>query len=915
MNVDDTENSDASNATIKANAAGATDDAKVAITNCDLEPVHIPGRIQSFGALIAFDTHSMQINYCSDNLWTLFPDLDREILGSDLGRFSDNPHFAHAIRGALGLPTLGTTRERIGSFKIGDRLTDVAASLHEQTAVVELEPISPQAGAKYQAPIARLKSTLVALQSHQELPSLLQSATKSLRRMTGFDRVMVYKFLNDESGEVVAEARSPGVDSYLGLRYPASDIPKQVREMMVRVPFRLIADVDDPHAKVVSHHFKDPLTPPPLDLSMTHLRGVSPIHIQYLKNMGVSSTMNLSIVVHGKLWGLFAFHHYHPNQVGPNERSLCELFGHFASLEIQQKIQSERLSYERRTQSLLQLLRNAPSNSLAQCVSENAEVLMKTVNANGISFITEEKITSHGDVPSDAMIQQLIRIAPSEPLTLESFAGVDVTPIDSAIQSGEQLDPVDAGDEPAATDVAGVMMRKLSQQQDSWIAFFRNSVEKEIRWAGEKTKTVQHGPQGPYLSPRSSFAEYCEIVQGQSEPWTRDEHKTAAAIETTLSSLKFSHADELADQLRSTNQHQSLLISELNHRVRNIITLVRSIARQTSVNAQSLEDYVTHFEKRLIALATAHNLIGGNGTQWASLRKIINIELKAYRAAGTDTITIEGPEIAIAPGVVTVLTLVFHELATNAVKHGALSEPGIKLDISWGWESGGLRLVWAETVDRLIKPPQKVNFGLNLIQQALPSECHGECQLDFRPDGLTAMFWLPGSAIKALNHRISSKDDLNQRPGSDYPTRDRPNDTLNDAQSHATLGPGEIQPFRPLEVLILEDKSILAMEMQSMLQTFGFTDILTFSRIDALPSKDQLKTIEVAILDVDLGRGENSFEFASLLQTLGVPIIFTSGFDGDRNFPASLEAVPKLAKPVSADDLKAVITQVTGVNL
>lgn len=884
----------------------------VAITNCDLEPVHIPGRIQSFGSLIAFEIDSMRINYRSENIAAMFPHIQREILGTTLGDFAADSNFAHAIRGALGLPTLATTRERVGNFKIGESFTDVSISLQQRTAIVEFESAQSSHGTSYQTPVARLKSTLVGLQSHQSLDMLLQSATNSLRRMTGFDRVMTYQFLHDDSGEVVAEARSPGVEPYLGLRYPASDIPKQVRALMVRTPFRLIADVNDPHVGIVAADSQP--SPPPLDLSMTHLRGVSPIHVEYLKNMGVASTMNLSIIVHGKLWGLFAFHHYHPNHINANERSLCELFGHFASLEIQQQIDTERLARDRRTESMLQRLRNSTTRSLDECVTDQADVLMQMMKAHGVCLINGQQITRCGDVPPNSEIDRLTKMTQDDVLALENIASARAASGDRVAQDDAQNDAVDFNDagppndgdlinqrdpssQPDSTHVAGAMMCRLNRESNSWIAFFRNTVQQEIRWAGMETKTVQHGPNGPRLMPRASFAEYCETVEDQSERWSRSDYKTAVAIASTLRSFDYSNADQLAAELRRTNDYQSILIAELNHRVRNIISLVRSIARQTSTHAQSLQQYVADFEKRLMALANAHNLIGDSGIQRANLRKIVSIELKAYRSATQQTINIDGPEIALAADVVPIMTLVIHELATNAVKHGALGESGVRLDISWTTESGGLRLVWAEKIDRVLQPPQQMNFGLSLIRQAVPSECDGEVTLDFQPDGLVVTCWLPASAVQAINSPDPDRVD---------PARS----TLN-----ADSDPNPLNDCRSLKALILEDKSILAMEMQSMLNVLGFTDILTFARTDTNLSNEQLKSVGIAILDVDVGRGGTSFEFAQHLQHLGVPIIFVSGFDETFEFPQSIKSVPRLAKPVSISGLKRAITQVTRVDL
>ncbi len=218
-----------------------------------------------------------------------------KILGLDVKEVLTNRKLVHGMRGALSLPSIESQRERVGRFPIfedGEEEFDAALSIGGELGILELEPACGDLD-QANSSMYLIRTMLTSLDSGQGVDSLLDSAVNALRKLTGFDRVMGYRFLPCGAGEVVAERHSPGVASYLGLRYPAYDIPSQVRKLMVRQPFRMIGDIDDPHSPIKSQHHT------PIDISMTFSRGVSPIYVEYLNNMGVKATMNISIIVRG----------------------------------------------------------------------------------------------------------------------------------------------------------------------------------------------------------------------------------------------------------------------------------------------------------------------------------------------------------------------------------------------------------------------------------------------------------------------------------------------------------------------------------------------------------------------------------------------------------------------------------------
>ena len=292
----------------------------------------------------------------------------------------------------------------------------------------------------------------------------MDSAVKSLRRLTGFDRIMAYRFLEDGAGEVVAEAKSPGVEPFLGLRYPASDIPKVARELMVRSPFRIISDVEDPHSELVVGD--DTL---PINLTPAHLRGVSPIHVEYLKNMKVRSSMNTSIVVRGELWGIFAFHHYHPIRVCRLKlRSIVELFGHLISLQLQQRLEQEVLDKRKKAESIFSSLGKSSGSNVAEIFLENAHNFPTVVDCEGAAVVINDKITTWGRCPDDEIITELASRSDGSVYTVTSLS--DLSGVENA------------------NGICGAGVFAVSQSTMSLLLLFRPEQIEQVRWAGGSEK-------------------------------------------------------------------------------------------------------------------------------------------------------------------------------------------------------------------------------------------------------------------------------------------------------------------------------------------------------------------------------------------------------------------------------------------
>ena len=329
------------------------------LSTCDREPIHIPGSIQPHGVLLVIDRQTLHVEQVAGDPGVLLAIADKQLTGMPLSAVLDAEaeHFV-AAQLAAATENVPPVMHRNVMSRTGTKLLDLTLHAMGRTAIVELEPVRSEPVADLSSttdPIARLKRLLSAVQMTASVEECCAAAAISLRKATGFDRAMVYRFLPDDSGEVVAEDAREGLESFLGLHYPASDIPQQARELYRRNWIRTIPDIN---------YIAAPLTPPmnprtgkTVDMSHCALRSVSPIHIEYLRNMGVCASMSASIVCREKLWGMLVLHHYSPRYVAADLRVACETFAQIFSLHVDAKAQAEtsvqRLNAQRSREELV----------------------------------------------------------------------------------------------------------------------------------------------------------------------------------------------------------------------------------------------------------------------------------------------------------------------------------------------------------------------------------------------------------------------------------------------------------------------------------------------------------------------------------------------------------------------------------
>ncbi|TVV71874.1 HWE histidine kinase domain-containing protein [Sphingomonas solaris] len=840
----------------------------VDLTNCDREPIHIPGMIQPFGFLVAF-TADWLVSRVSANVADFIGFTPTQMLGKPVSAVFDEEAI-HSIRNRMTMLRGGDSVERLFDVELvaGHGGFDVSVHFAGDIVVMEAEPAT---GDEVEASTL-VRSMMARLGQTEGLKGFFREGARQVRALTGFDRVMVYRFDHDGAGEVIAEAVRPGVDSFLGLNYPASDIPVQARALYLRNIFRVIVDVSSTPVPVV------PTLDPrgaPLDLSLAMMRAVSPIHIEYLRNMSVKASLSISIVVDGRLWGLFACHHNAPRLPGIAHRGAAELFGQMFSMMLESRERREVADYETRARGV--------SDRIMAAVAQDAEVLADAVwlgemvsdliPCDGVGVYIDGALSLSGMTPGRAQFEEIVT-------TLNQVAASAVFATDSI-----------AGILPAAADyadrAAGLIAIPLSRSPRDYVVLFRIERLRAVRWAGNPDKPIEHGPNGPRLTPRKSFDEWSELVKGKAMPFTAPEQRVAETLRTALLEVVLRLSDSATQDRRRANEQQELLIAELNHRVRNILSLIRGLISQTRGTAPTPEAFVETLDDRIQALARAHDQITSDRWGPARLIDLIETEAGAFLGQKRDRVRLTGPNVLIEPGAFTTMALVFHELLTNAAKYGALVDSGF-VAIDWKVDKDGSLLIdWREEGGPAVVAPTRRGFGSTIIERSIPFDLGGTAEVRYRLSGFTAHFCVPARHVARV-------------------LRDAPSRKI--AAAAAPVGRGVLDGQT---VLLVEDSMIIALDGEDALKALGADTVLTAATVArALTIIEGDLPPDFALLDFNLGI-ETSLAVADVLAARGTPFAFATGYGDQLDLPERLAATPIIRKPYGTDTLGRAIAALT----
>ncbi len=705
------------------------------LTACDREPIHIPGAVQPHGALLVLDRNSLRIEQAGGACEDFFGRPPRSLVG---GVFSDQ---ADGGVGALSLADCGEQPAFVGGvLAVDGRGLDVVGHVVGGKLVLEFEeaPARRRSGAE----LARIVEMVGALFAGAEtIDRLCRIAAVQFRGLTGFDRVMIYRFLPDGAGSVVAEDKLEQLPPFLNHRYPASDIPRQARELYVRNVIRVIPDVGYTPSELAAEDRQET----PLDMSNCQLRSVSPVHILYLRNMGVGASASVSIIADGKLWGLVACHHRSPKRLSFDDRTLCRVLAVSLSQQVARLEQAElyraRLRFRACEDELLTGL--ARSASLEDAVASGAADLLKTIPAHGVAVRRKGRLWMAGRCPDEAQTLALADWALSR--------GGDGA-FSSAVLAEEYAA---AADFPQIA--SGLLAVTISAAEPCQLLWFRAEQIEVIEWAGNPHKPVEADGATGALTPRRSFELWRETVRGRSETWSLAEVEAAERIGQALAEFERNRRiNKLNETLqRALSERDRLLaekdrlLQEGDHRIQNSLQILSSML---SLQLPEITDPFVRMQlqqalSRVHAVSAVHRRLYQTDQPQvidvaAYLRELVADIGHSLGADWAGELRVRALSTPVPAEVAMSVGLVVTELVLNAAKYAYGGRPGpVEVDVER--HPGRLHLrVRDHGRVTAAERPQGTGFGFKLMS-SLVDRLKGELRpLDASP-GLSVTVDVP----------------------------------------------------------------------------------------------------------------------------------------------------------------------------
>ena len=532
--------------------------------HCEEERIHKPELIQSYGYLFALDRKDGTIQVLSENVKDLLG-ANRELIGKDFFSFLEHDGNAEFLKESYERAQNTKTRlpvyvnfkpELIQSDQKNNFYAIVYSS--EDLFVVELEP-SARFRETYSAMHhMKLYATSIApkFKMVESLAAMASEMVNTLRYITNMDRVVLYKFSHDGSGKVLAESKIEGIDSYLDLHYPASDIPKQARELYKKNWIRLMANVDLEPSKLIPSPAESGRKP--LDMTYSLLRDLSPIHKQYIRNQGLSSSLSMSLVTHGELWGMISCHSKKPRYIPQNVRLECENLSQLFSWHIYAK--EEELLLERTTRTdkaIMHILdKTAPKKSIVEVFEENQQEVLEVLDADGFIFYSSTEQIKLGKHPHLSVVKEIYE------KHYNDRKGVFYT---------DNLNDY-ISEEGRLNGICGLMMMSIGGNSKNFTAWFRKERKQIQKWAGVPKEKSPIASKAERLTPRSSFKIHEIEISGKSKLWDSQDVDVATRFNKVFMSYAFEKQETLRSDinyLQLQNKYVNDFLATLAHELRN----------------------------------------------------------------------------------------------------------------------------------------------------------------------------------------------------------------------------------------------------------------------------------------------------------------------------------------------------------
>jgi light-regulated signal transduction histidine kinase (bacteriophytochrome) len=628
---------------------------------CAREPIHVPAAIQPHGALIVLPAENFQVRQASRNADLFF--------GEDVFAGAPAPAVLVPVREAL--TTWFDSSAPAFQTVIADGRLSLTAHRSGQAMVVEVErtPVEPLRDL-----FSRMRSFVEILSTHRDMMGALDATSAFIRDLTGFDRVLAYRFDPEWNGQVVAEAGNGRLPSYLDLRFPASDIPAQARALYGTNRLRIIADVDYepvPIEPATDQHGQA------LDLSLSQLRSVSPVHLEYMRNMGTASSMSVSIMVEGKLWGLISCHSAAAHMVPVTIRDACDFAVQSLAMRISAQVQGEdaasRVELARISARLLGAMTAEPS--WIDALVGHKDELLAQVDATGAAIVTEDRYLAVGDTPAEEQVRAVVK-------WLSAHGEQDLV---STSTLPQEL-PAAEG---FAAKASGIIALRISELHPSWLIWFRPEVIRTVQWGGNPHKSVQEAGR---IHPRKSFDAWREQVVLQAVPWTGAQLAAARDLRNAIVGIVLRKAEELAQvssELQRSNKELEAFSYSVSHDLRAPFRHIVGFAQLLRERETGLDTKSQHYLQNISESALAAGKLVDDLLAFSQLGRTTiarkQVDMNKLVAEVVKSVTMMMPEgrqiewsiepLPVAFGDATLLRQVLFNLVDNAVKYTRPRQP------------------------------------------------------------------------------------------------------------------------------------------------------------------------------------------------------------------------------------------------
>lgn len=486
-------------------------------TFCGSVPLHQINLIQPYGYLLVIRLTDHKIIQVSENITAVLGLQPSEVVDTFLSDHIDPvqmKELQYKLEEGL-VNKLPFTLTVTGKASQKNYLAVI--HLSGESMLLEMEPLEQQDEKNSFINIyQQLKYAMAAINAAPTIKAACEAAARQLKSLSGYDKVMVYQFDQDWNGTVIAEEQEPGMESYLGLTFPASDIPRQARAMYLDNPYRMIPNRE--YTPVSLYPVINPLTNAFTDLSGCNLRSVPAVHLEYMKNMNIMTSMSCRILKDGQLWGLFSCHHRTAYQLPYEGRAMFELLSDIIAARIVSLYYKEEGDeYTKLNDIYTRLVEQVyTTGDLIQGLLGRDANVLQLLNASGAALMYDRRLETIGRVPDKNVLRDLF-------LWLQSSAS-------SQVYQEQNLPGAYAPAAQYADRASGMLVIPVQPNKGEYLLVFRPEVVQEVNWGGNPNEAVRFEKDNIQYHPRNSFSIWQQTVRNTALAWKQTEMQMASHL-------------------------------------------------------------------------------------------------------------------------------------------------------------------------------------------------------------------------------------------------------------------------------------------------------------------------------------------------------------------------------------------------